>query len=268
GKYAFNLSLTWHPIEGLPIGGDLFIGDTPPEKNVYVAQSYITLPQTKLSDWLNKAEEYVSIIVENDTVLKNISGYIKNFSELNQNIVRENLTRVINSTFYAVLFDGVDTTINGKKIAFPGVISVIVDFVFDKIQSSVKSIFNDALGGVSDTLGAVSEHVNVTKMMDEMLISVAAPVIQQIVPGFNGANVNNLDELFTELKKAVVGLAKNMVDDFLHPYIDMFVDMVMDLIGSYIDSIAELSSEVLGFFDQRVNLLRAEIRLMIWEEVG
>ncbi|MEM4257998.1 MAG: hypothetical protein QXL17_02460 [Candidatus Thermoplasmatota archaeon] len=264
-KYAFNLSLVWHPIQGVPFGGELFIGQEPPQTNIYVATSYITLPETKLTTWLAQAEQYLMEMIKNNSVLRNIQTYLSNFDTLNQAMVRENLTELINTTFQAVLFDGVNVTIGSHRYAFPGVINTTIDYIFDKIQTSVSNILNKSLGKITSLLNTIENGIDITRSLDSYLKNAILPLLTQLIPGFDGSTITNLDELFSVLKTTVITKTKEVIDGVLTPYITIFVDMIMNVLGSTIDSVAELGGEVLEFFNQRVNILRAEIRLMIWE---
>ncbi len=45
-KYRYNLTAWWHPIKGVPFGGEFSVGEQPPTKDCYVARSFFMIPYT------------------------------------------------------------------------------------------------------------------------------------------------------------------------------------------------------------------------------
>jgi len=62
-KYDFRFVIRWKPIMGIDFGGDLEIGPIPPD-STHVAKTYVTLPNTFVSDWISGVEGYIVEQVE------------------------------------------------------------------------------------------------------------------------------------------------------------------------------------------------------------
>ncbi|MFO7677073.1 MAG: hypothetical protein R6V50_01640 [Thermoplasmatota archaeon] len=249
-KYVFNLSLLWRPIKGLQFGGELYVGDNIPEKNIYVASSYIILPQTSLLEWLNQIQEYIIDVVTHDQELENIGQYLKNFDELNQTLLSENLTRVINKTFHEVFFEGVDSkSIGEKTYNFSGLVTTIINFFYAEIIDSIDNILDITLQGINNLISQLG--VDLTDKINDSLLNITNY-------SFGGG--------LEELSHNITTWASSHTNKFLTPYIRIFVNQSIDKLRKDLISTPEhIGNEVLCFFYERTNILRAEIRLTLWE---
>jgi hypothetical protein len=250
-KYNFNLTLLWRPIKGFSLGGQLYIGDKPPQKNIYVANSFITLPQTNLSNWLKKTQEYIDAVIINDAHIQNISVYLQNFDEQNKSIVKENLTRVINNTFNRVLFDGVNQeVIAGELYSLESLIKTIVNFYYGEIIASIQNIIDTALDEINNFINIFS--IDLTQEITSKLLDVI----------FQAFNIND----FTDLSDCIADFAVGDTELFLGPYIDSFVDSYLQTLHPDTFTVEKVSMDIVGFLYQRTSVLRADIRLSIWEK--
>ena len=115
---------------------------------------------------------------------------------------------------------------------------------------------------VFDLVGAAMNFSR--ELTDSLLTNITTlPGIDEIVNG----NDITIDGALDSLKIYVIEQARDFLKDVLDEYMQSFIDNIMKGINS-IMNIDDIENEVLYFFTKRINVLRAEITLTIWEVRG
>jgi len=269
-RYQYNLTATWHPIEGVPFGGEFYVGQHPPQKDTHVAQAYITMPESFLTQWLGTAEEFIQ-----EAVLDNLSSCTGGEDE-----VHALLWDVMNQTIYGILFDGFSYL--GLQ---QGLINTTVDVVFGKIQTSLGNVsslsfdrlFDDVLGKID--LGSGMLGTMLSDFLDEIITNIINEVISTVIaelslPGFtgfddlNGDSEIDMTDILLTLKLYVVQWIREFISPLLDTYILQFVDFVMgyfSIVSDFIDTAVEQTQM---FFRDHINVLRGRMTLTVWEVRG
>ena len=255
-KYKFNISVQWHPVNGISFGGELFIGHKPPKTDTYVAKSFVTMPVTIFSEWLNDTDAFI------DDQIEDVEKYLKRNEqkEWNQSEFKEFLTDSFNCTIHGIIFDGFD--IEGKHCN--GVLNASFDYFFEKIQGSLSNIFGNAMNSVNEFLDIFGLDLGIE--LDNVLSDKIKGLSGVEIKDFNNDSVIDLDDIVQGLKKYIVDYAKNALNDTLNDLIENSVD---DIVQSY-DSFASVNSDeiktsISDFYNKQINVLRAEFKLTIWE---
>jgi len=247
-KYGFNITVKWRPIMDVPFGGDLQIGPHPPE-TTYVASSYVSMPDTFFSTWWNQVEYFISdqlFLIEDDWTVFNETG--------NETGFRDALENLLNSTVNGILFDGFD--VNDTHI--PSILEKSVDYVFGKITNAIDSVFDEALNMTKESLDIF--NINLSANLTEYLINEMTTLL-----GFE--NISSIDDAIDGLKTYLINETRNFLHEILEVHIENFIDIIMDGIDSIVDGEA-MTDEITTFFTERIDILRAEFILTIWEVRG
>lgn len=238
-KYDFNLTVKWHPIMGLPFGGDVYIGDEPPD-NTHVAKSYLSMPDTVFSNWWKTIESYIQ---------DEINAIVYNSTTFND-VLKSLLNTLINNT----LFDGFNDPATGE-IVFDSILNVSIDYVFYKIHS----VFDETIGMITESVG------NFGIDFDNELYGLLIGNIKDI-PGVGGIG-DTVNGAIDDLKNHVSEYSKDFLHGILDGYINCFVEGVVNSINSVVD-LDLLNQQIIDFFTKHVNVLRSDIKLTIWEVRG
>ena len=268
-KYMFNLSVEWRPINLLPFGGSCHFGQTPPpNKDTHVAESFVSLPETQFSTWLGYIDTFIQETILNDPEFQDFQQMLQ---DLDESKIRENLTRLVTNLVNATLFDGF--TISTLSEPQPGIIAKAIDYVFDKIQNSLEDIFDNALGQVQSMLGKFGDggllNMSFCKNIETVLFNAVAENLSSFIPGFNITDVDgdgiDFKDVISSIKIFVVTWARELIFPLLQGYINQFVDYLMTLLDPLLEPLDQLQHQLDGFFNGQMNVLRAKIRLTIWE---
>ncbi|MCK4819830.1 hypothetical protein KA005_28960, partial [bacterium] len=80
-------------------------------------------------------------------------------------------------------------------------------------------------------------------------------------------NISSIDDAIDGLKTYLINETRNFLQGILNVHIENFVDIIMDGLDSIVDGEA-MTNEITTFFTERINILRAEFVLTIWEVRG
>ncbi|MFH1100649.1 MAG: hypothetical protein V1726_01245 [Methanobacteriota archaeon] len=287
-KYQYNLTALWHPIRGVPFGGELMLGDTPPATDSFVAHSCIMMPYspvitingTKIvfsKHWV-KTELFYDVNLFGRSVipeLANISIILENYSANISspfhdrgnatNATRENVSAFV----YGFLIDGVWNETHCQ--VFPGVVNITLTYGFEKLEKTITEYLGGALNGdavnnfTGDALGSVDA------VFSGLNTSITNPLIQGFLEAVNeslvdmlgfpvGSISDALDYLKTMIKENVTVLVKS----FLDPYLTFFVETVFN----YLDEGLEFVDLLCDWLFDRLSISKADITLTIWEARG
>lgn len=257
-KYQFNLSIRWYPIVAVPFGGDLFLGPPAPS-NTYVASTYLSMPDTFFSTWWNAVEQFIDVqlsILEPAWTTFMLDGNKTTFCNV--------LEACITSTITGILFDGFDLA----GLHINSVLEEAIDYVFGKIQGTIESAFTDALAMISDSLGvfnSVAGYIDLSNGLTTFLLEniTTLPGIESFI------NISNVDisSALDGLKCYVVNESRDFFSDILEGSIKQVVDVILAVIED-IDDVETIEDDIMSFFTQQINVLRAECTLTIWEVRG
>ncbi len=275
-KYEYNLTVVWHPIEGLPFGGEIKIGSSPPKQNTYVAKTYVSLPKNTLSDVLDAATSYIhqqiqQCVSELNAIIILIQGTYTP-EQLHQALQTFNarLKTIVETTINNILFDGY--IFQGKM--YNGLLTAVVDYIFENIQRSLASVFDNALKELSDLTKAYTIDINELGIrFDALLIQTVEQIFSiTIPPGDDG--IQDIGDLTATIKTYLLDQAHLFIDTVLDVYIEQFSTQVLQIINDCIQryvpavgfafSIDDLIVLVDDFFAHQVNVQRAEITFTIW----
>ena len=277
-KYRFNLTAWWHPIKGIPFGGELCIGEHPPNQDCYVAKSFIMMPYKPVITigdvqivftkyWLK--EELLG--GEDIPHLMNVTHVLEEYKNGNppyddfENVttaIRENVTMLT----YGFLIDGVKNA--DDETIFPGIVNATIDYGFNKLKETIgnmtekviDAVMGEALGTV-DSIFADISGVTEFPIFDEIISS-----FTENFENFIGESVDSLEDGFDALERAIKENVTNMISSFLDPYIQNFVDSIFELID--IDQVVEVTELLTDWLFERISLNKAEVVLTIWEARG
>ena len=257
GKYKFNLTAKWNPIIGLPFGGQICVGDAPPQ-TAYVSKTFITMPFSPVITidgreiHLNK--NWIKKEIEESEIMKNISKLISSSQkELDrwEEELKENLTDLM----MGFLFTG----IRMDGYSFPGILNISLHLVFEKIlnyilnkvetssfakslnnilgknQDIIDFLLNQTLDGIYRALGKTPpQHTTLYKKLEGLI-------------GFLIENISS------SLQNSVFGKA---LEEYIEDFADFIVKQAKGIKLSIIDD----------WLLNRISISRAEISLAIWGE--
>lgn len=267
-KYRYNLTAWWHPIKGVTFGGELFIGDTPPEQDCYVAKSFIMMPYSPeitisgvpislTSSWLKKQlSEDILPIVNITYVLDAFSNGTAPYgtTENATNAIKENASAII----CGFLIDGIKNETNVTIV--PGIANVAIGYGFAKIRDTIENFATDAINEVlGDALGSVDTTFGSMGGIGNPIFAMINETLTDLLNNLIGDVFDSLGEGFDVLEHAIKENVTAMIYNILTPHIDQFVSYVFEQIDTL--DIANLLAELLL---ERISINKAEVTLTIW----
>jgi len=202
-KYRYNLSAWWYPLRGVPFGGEFSIGEHPPTKDSYVAQSFFMMPYTPVFSLGNHTIIFTKHwlkhqLFDNDVGLgRSTIPAIANMTIVFENYTnkqppydtRQNATRAtkenLSDLVYGFLIDGI---INESNVTvFPGIVHTTLEYGFEKIKNMTGQFLDKAL---NESFGASIRTIDT--LFSGLNSSVANPLSQAILMQLN----TTLGELF------------------------------------------------------------------------
>jgi len=278
GKYEYNLTAWWHPIRGIPFGGEFYDGSHPPRTNTYVARRCCIMPYSpviKIGNHTIILTKYwlMHQLFSNDSgfgessipSLSNITMVCKSYiakqppydTRGNATIaVQENLSTLADGFLVSGIMN------NTNSILFPGIVNATLAYGFDTIKNITGRFLQDAL---NETFGDAVRMIDrfFTGLNGTMNDPVSMAILQNLnttLHAFcNGSNAS-LDETFDMVERTIKENATVLLHHFLKPYIESFVQGLFDVIDT-IDDFAEM---LLNWLFDRVSLTTAEVTLTIW----
>ena len=80
-------------------------------------------------------------------------------------------------------------------------------------------------------------------------------------------NISSIDDAIDGLKTYLINETRNFLHEILDAHIENFIGIIMDCLDSIVDGEAMID-KITTFFTKRINILRAEFILTIWEVRG
>ncbi|RLF33656.1 MAG: hypothetical protein DRM98_01920 [Thermoplasmata archaeon] len=268
-KYGFNFTALWHPIKGIPLGGDIYIGAKPPGRDCYVAESSIIMPYKPVVA-VNGTEVVFTRYWFEENILKNISettnitdvinSYKAGFPPYDNstnasNAVSENLSKLI----HGFLVDGIQNVDN--EILFPGIVNLTITYSFNKVKNAVANFTENAMKNVmGEALGTVDNiFENIGGVVDPLADAIKNK-LNDTLSNLLGSTFGTLSMGFDLLEETIKNEVSTLISSFINLYIKDFIDSVFDQINT-IDIYGFLSE---WLFD-RISVNKAEVSLIVWE---
>jgi len=271
-KYGFNFTALWHPVKGVSLGGDIFIGDPPPDRDCYVARSFIIMPYKPVvrvngTEFVFTRYWFEENVLKNISEIVNITGVIDSYNSgfppydnyTNAlNAFSENLSNLIQG----FLVYGIQNTIN--ETLFPGIVNLTLTYCLSEVKNAVVSFTENSMKNVmGETLGTVDDVFEEIGGEIDPLANVIKNELNDTLSRVLGTVFDTLREGFDLLEEKIKTEIYNIVCGFIDPHIQNFIKVVFD--QTYNLDIYDLLSEWL--FD-RVSINQAEVTLMVWEVRG
>lgn len=268
-KYKFNFTAIWHPIKGVAFGGELQIGDTPPDTNCYVSKSFIMMPFkptfnfndtnfTLTRYWVKeeilKKTPYIGNIT---TIVNSYTAGIAPFDNKTNatKAANENLTNLVEDFLVGSIKDSNNT------LLFPGVVDLAVDYGFSSISSLINGFTDDLLNSfIGDAFGSVDSFFADIGGGSNPIFNGVTEQINEQLSDFIGSSFASLDEGLTFLEEMIKEEVTKLIANIFPAYIQNFIDFVL----SDID-IVDLYDFISTWLFDQISLNKAQVRLMIWE---
>jgi len=271
-KYKFNFTAIWHPIKGVTFGGEIQIGDTPPDTNCYVSKSFIMMPFKPTFSFNGKNYTFTRYWVEEEILKKtpnvgNITTIVNSYTagvppfdnKTNATIAaNENLTKLVQGFLVGGIKDSNNT------LLFPGIVDLAIDYGFSSINSVINVFTDDLINSfMGEALGSVDSFFADIGGGGNPIFNGIAEQINEQISDFIGSSFASLDEGLNFLEEMIKEEVTKLVANVFPVYIQNFIDFVLsdfDIVDLY-DFIST------WLFDQ-ISLNKAQVRLMIWEVRG
>jgi hypothetical protein len=278
GKYEYNLTAWWHPIKGVPFGGEFYTGPHPPRTDTYVAEQSCIMPYSpviKIGNQTVILTKYwlMHQLFSNDTgfgessipSLSNITMVCKSYIARQPPYdTRENATIAVRENL-STLADGFlvsGITNNTNITVFPGIINMTLTYGFDTIKNITGQFLEDAL---NESFGDAIRYFDrfFTGLNGTENDPISKAILQNLNTTLhtfcNGSNAS-LDEAFDILEKTIKENATILIHHFLKPYIESFVQGLFDVI----DTIDDFAERLITWLFDQVSLTTAEVTHTIW----
>ena len=270
-KYNFNFTAIWHPIKGVTFGGEIQIGDTPPDKNCYVSKSFIMVPfkptfnfngtnYTFTRYWIEeeilKKTEYVGNIT---TIVNSYNTGLPPFDNKTNatKAANENLTNLVEGFLGGI-------TDSNNNLLFPGIVNIALNYGFSSISSVIDGFTDDLINSfMGEALGSVDSFFSDIAGGNNPIFNGISEIINEQISNFVGSYFESIDEGLNFLEELIKEEVMKLVVNIFPAYIQNFIDFVLSDID-IVDLYAAVST---WLFDQ-ISLNKAEVRLMIWEVRG
>ncbi len=277
-KYQYNLSAWWHPIRGIPFGGEFFAGERPPTQDCYVAQRFFMMPYTPVfsignhtiiftKHWLKHqlfddkmgfGRSSIPSVANITIVLENYTNHQVPFeSRLNAtSSIKENLSTLV----YGFLINGV---INETNVTvFPGIVPLTLSYGFEKLKNMTGQFFDKKL---DESFGASIRSID--GLFSGLNSSVSNPLSDVILGELNrtlGGMLNGTFDCFDDVIKACETAIKERIISLVQETIDTILQVFVDALFDVIDMMIDFSEMILDFLFDCISLNRAEVKLTIW----
>ncbi len=277
-KYRYNLTAWWHPLRGVPFGGEFYIGDHPPATDCYVAKSFFMMPYTPVfsignhtiiftKHWLKHQlfDNDVGLGRSSIPAIANITIILENYTnkqppydtrEYATEVTKENLSDLI----YGFLIDGITNETNVTVV--PGIVHTTLSYGFEKVKNLTGQLFDNAL---NETFGASVRGIDC--LFSGLNSTVSSPLSQAILMQFNTTLSDMLNDSFGSLKDAFdacESLIKDRIIRFIQEYIDALLESFVSTLFNVIDAIMDFSEMLIDLLFDCISLNKAEVMLTIW----
>jgi len=245
-KYNFNLSVKWNPIVDIEYGGSLSVGKQIPDTDTFVSKSYSTIPTSIFTDYFTifetKIEKKISII--NDYIIQNTN------SEYNKTEFEKLITNSFNDTYDSIICDEL--------------VNTSFDFLFGDIEDSVSNIFPDSLDHITDFLDIFGSDLGFE--IDNIIKDKILELSNIDIYDYNNDREIDMEDIFSCLKFYI---KEKILEKKQARVKDEIIILSRDFSSKHneIDDFTEeeVTELFYNFFNKKIDVLRAEFKLTIWE---
>lgn len=245
-KYNFNLSVKWNPIVDIEYGGSLSVGKQIPDTDTFVSKSYSTIPTSIFTDYFTifetKIEKKISII--NDYIIQNTN------SEYNKTEFEKLITNSFNDTYDSIICDEL--------------VNTSFDFLFGDIEDSVSNIFPDSLDHITDFLDIFGSDLGFE--IDNIIKDKILELSNIDIYDYNNDREIDMEDIFSCLKFYI---KEKILEKKQARVKDEIIILSRDFSSKHneIDDFTEeeVNDLFYNYFNKKIDVLRAEFKLTIWE---
>lgn len=237
-RYQYQFSAKWRPVGLFSFGGDIIIGtDIPTDITTHVSRAYWSLPENFFSEWFGWLDDYINNL-----------GF-DNWLNLDESDIKNELKDLFSDIVYNG-FGGHDSLLD-----------TCIDYVFDAIQNSISSIFDEVL---QNTVGNSLKPYLGFDLGEKLMGDADNGLMGSLSDFSNNINIGDpIGDALNGFKETVKDQAESVLSSTLDPIINSIVDSIVQ--ATNVDQIIE---EVNAFLKYQINVLRAEARLTIWSARG
>lgn len=277
-KYRYNLSAWWHPLRGVPFGGEFSIGVHPPTTDCYVARHSFMMPYTPIlslgnhtiiftKHWLKCQLFDKDVVFGRSSIpsIANMTRVLENYTnqqppyDSRGNAIRatkENLSVLV----YGFLINGI--TNESNVTVFPGIVHITLTYGFEKIKNMTGQFLDKKL---NESFGASVRSID--GLFSGLNSSVVNPLSEAILMLLNetlgnllNVSFNSLDDAFDACESAI----KNRIVLLMQSYIDSLLETFVNTLFDLIDMILDFSEMLIDLLFDSISLNRGEAMLTIW----
>jgi hypothetical protein len=277
-KYHYNLTASWHPIRGIPFGGDFYVGESPPSQDCYVAHQFFMMPYTPVflfgnhtiiltKHWVKHQlfDEELGFGRSSIPSIANITLILQKYSnhqypfETRQNATRatkENLSTLV----YGFLVKGITNETN--TTVFPGIVPITLAYGFEKLKNMTGQFLDKKL---NESFGASIRSIDrLFSGLNASIRNSLSDAMLEILNKTLGSLLNGTFDSFDEVIDACQNAIKERIVSLLRQTIDAVLQIFTDRLFDVIDTIIDFSEMLLDLLFDSISLNRGEMKLTIW----
>lgn len=229
-RYYYNFTVVWHPFTGVPIGGDVSIGEQTP-KNAYTESTFITMPYH-----VNFTRERVEGIMNSSSNGSNISAA---FDELKKNGTNRTLVEEMISNEVKELINR-----TAEEIVADIVVSAL-EPVLDRGRSTMNKQVDNLLPNGSILLNTgINNRINTT---------------------LREQNASSNGTMAAKLTLYLQETAKHEIHEKNGDEIRILVTELTDLYVNGAITITGMRERIVEEVFSRISVSRAQVTLSVWE---
>jgi hypothetical protein len=232
-RYFYCFEAKWRPFIGLPVGGEIKIGERIPSlQSIYMEKTTITMPYENVitREWVEK---------EINEELEKIDGDLADYDagRINKTVFKERVKkRLFNATALAV-----------ERIA----------------ERILKELLKMLKQNLTFTL---SEFEELIFQGDELISNYQSSIeVNEVVKTIANASGSDLNEQLENYLKTSVKAFSPLIEQEMERALDKALDKAADKTVSQIDRALALKERLLDELFARLSLSKAEISLAIWD---
>jgi hypothetical protein len=233
-KFDYNFTVLWRPFTGVPIGGDLDIGEPVPD-NAYVESVYITMPYHIVI-----SRKQVEDIIENNFNNSRFGNFSSTLEELKSNESARDVIEVeISSKINNIINDTVDDSVD-----------LIVDQKLGPVlDESRNKMIEDVNGLLLDSEIPLNQEINyeINNTLDNVSANLSGTMADKLK-----------DYLKAGAKEEIQAASDEKIRSFSTELADMYVNNAI--------TIEQAKDRVIIEVFSRININRAQATLSLWEK--
>ncbi len=256
-KYLYNFTVKWHPIVGFDFGGDIAAGPAlPPNRDVYTATTSAMMPPPLCTNMNVSVESFRHYIEKS-----NIETIFKKYRN---NAIT---TAGFRTEFRGTLFDLMNKTM-WKGFDFnqdgdynePHEMSSIIDMVLGSLFREIQAIIN---GTVEEALSIVTDITNTEMSQSIGFDTLSSRALRRSFASLS--DTISAEGSTSQMKESISHYIKAEARKFINETCGEKIHSMIQTTVNNEREITNISSEILHWIFQHVNICRAQLSLSIWE---